>query len=68
MKNILIRRGTHPFLLHYDLKMKLTTLFLIVSLFQTQATTSFSEDVTITMSLKNVRLEKALNRIETLTD
>lgn len=68
MKNHVIRREKLPFLLHYDLKMKLTTLFLIVSLFQIHANPTYSQDVKVTINLQNVSLEKVFNKIETLTD
>ncbi|WP_282134746.1 TonB-dependent receptor [Seonamhaeicola maritimus] len=49
--------------------MKFTTLFLIVALFQTHANApSNTEDVRVTINLKNVSLDKVLNRIESLTD
>ncbi|GAA4235669.1 TonB-dependent receptor [Postechiella marina] len=48
--------------------MKLTTLFLIVSLFQIHANPTYSQDVKVTINLQNVSLEKVFNKIETLTD
>ncbi|WP_186826900.1 TonB-dependent receptor [Seonamhaeicola algicola] len=49
--------------------MKLTTIFLVVALFQTHANpVSKKDNTTVTINLENVRLEKVLNRIETITD
>lgn len=52
----------------FELRMKLTTLFLIVSLFQLQAKETYAQKVKITINLENVSLEKALNKIESITD
>ncbi|TYA84308.1 TonB-dependent receptor [Seonamhaeicola marinus] len=69
MKNLVIQRESILFLLQRNLKMKFTALFLIVTLFQTHANgPSTSEDVRVTINLKNVSLEKVLNRIESITD
>lgn len=51
----------------FDLKMKLTSLLLFISLFQVFAN-SYSQKTKITLNLKNVNVEKVLNEIETLTD
>ncbi|MDG2280632.1 MAG: STN domain-containing protein, partial [Flavicella sp.] len=48
--------------------MKFATLFFIVSMFQTNANSYSNEDVKITLSLQNVKLEKVFHRIETITD
>lgn len=69
MKNLVIQRETILFLLQSNLKMKLTTIFLVVALFQTHANpVSKKDNTTVTINLENVRLEKVLNRIETITD
>jgi len=52
----------------YDLKMKLTTLLLIVSLFQTYAKESYAQKTKISLELENVSIEKVLVKIETLTE
>ena len=51
----------------FDLKMKLTTLFLIVSLFQIHAN-SYSQNKKITLNLKDVTIEQVFNKIESLSD
>ena len=48
--------------------MKLTTLLLIVSLFQLQANEAYSQKEKITLDLENVSVESVLNRIEQLTE
>ncbi|WP_072763203.1 SusC/RagA family TonB-linked outer membrane protein [Arenibacter nanhaiticus] len=48
--------------------MKLTTLILIVSLFQLQANDSYGQKTKITLTLENVSLEQVFNKIESLTD
>ncbi len=51
-----------------DLKVKLTALFLIVSLFQLKAVESYSQKTKITLHLENVSIEKVLNEIESQTE
>lgn len=48
--------------------MKLTTLFLIVSLFQLQANESYGQKTRITLNLEKVSLEQALHEIESRTE
>jgi hypothetical protein len=54
--------------LKFDLKMKLTTLLLIVSLFQIQANESYGQKAKVTLSLENETVENILNEIESLTE
>lgn len=54
-------------LFKFDLKMKLTTLLLIVSLFKIQAN-SYSQNKKITLDLKNVTIEQVFNEIESLSE
>lgn len=51
----------------FDLKMKLTTLLLFVSLLQIQANT-YSQKTKISLHLNNVSVEEVLNEIESLTE
>ena len=51
----------------FDLKMKLTTLLLLVSLFNIHANT-YSQNKKITINLDNVTIEEVFNKIETLSD
>ncbi|MEQ8419828.1 MAG: carboxypeptidase-like regulatory domain-containing protein, partial [Arenibacter algicola] len=48
--------------------MKLTTLLLIVSLFQIHANETYGQKTKITLNLENVSIESVLNRIESLTE
>ncbi|WP_341216047.1 TonB-dependent receptor [uncultured Wocania sp.] len=48
--------------------MKLTVLFLIVSLFQLQANESYAQKARVSMDLNEVSLEKVLDEIESLTE
>ena len=54
-------------LFKFDLKMKLTTLLIMVSLFQIQAN-SYSQNKKITLDLKDVTIEQVFNKIESLSD
>ena len=56
------------FQLKFDLKMKLTTFLLIVSLFQIHANNSYGQKTKITLNLKNISLEETLNEIEALSE
>lgn len=66
-KDFRIRKHA-SFSVKFDLKMKLTTLFLIVSLFQLQANESYAQKTKITLALENVSIEKVLDKIESLTE
>lgn len=51
-----------------NLKMRLTILFMVISLFQMNAENSYSQNVKITINLNNVDVSTVLNEIENLTD
>lgn len=51
----------------YDLKLKLTTLFLLISLFQIEANT-YSQNTKITLKLDNVTVQEAFEKIESLSE
>ena len=51
-------------LFKFDLKMKLTTLLLIVSIFQIQATDTYSQNTKITLKLDDVTIEDVFKNIE----
>lgn len=55
-------------LMQFDLKMKLTTLFLIVSIFQLQAAGTYAQKTKVSIDLKNVSLGTVLDKIESLSD
>ncbi len=50
-----------------DLKMKLTTIFLVVSLFQVHAN-SYAQKTKLSLNLKNVSIEKVFNEIEEISE
>ncbi|MDD7887727.1 TonB-dependent receptor [Flavivirga sp. 57AJ16] len=68
MKKILGLKRIISYPLNFELKMKLTTLFLLISLFQLQAKESYAQKTKITLNLENVSIEKVLNEIESKTD
>jgi TonB-linked SusC/RagA family outer membrane protein len=68
MKKVLRLKKHASFTIKFDLKMKLTTLLLIVSLFQLQANESYAQKTKVSLNLKNVSLEKVLDKIESLTE
>ena len=68
MKNLIMPGRKFRFRLQYDLKMKLTTLLLIVSLFQIHANETYGQKTKITLNFENVSIESVLNRIESLTE
>ncbi len=68
MKKALTLGGISPLLLKFDLKMKLSILFLIISLFQLQANESYAQKTKISLNLQNVRLEQVLDEIESLSE
>ena len=51
-----------------NLKMRLTILFMVVSLIQMNAENSYSQNVKITINLNNVDVSTVLDEIENLTD
>ena len=68
MKKVFKVKKYSSFPIKFDLKMKLTTLFLIVSLFQLQANESYAQKTKVTLALENVSIEKVLEKIESLTE
>ncbi|GAA3564044.1 SusC/RagA family TonB-linked outer membrane protein [Snuella lapsa] len=53
---------------NFNLKMKLTSLLLVLSLFQIYANDSFSQNTKVSLDLDNVTLLNVLNEIEQKTD
>ena len=51
-----------------SLKMKLTTLLLVVSLFQMHANDTYGQDIKISLDMKQVNLKSVLTKIEQKTD
>ena len=67
MKKIIFNGALHLVPTKISLKMRLTTLLLIVSLFQIQANT-YSQNTKISLDLKNVTVLDVLQKIESKTD
>ncbi len=59
-------KGLNAFI-KFDLKMKLTTLFLIAIMFSTYANNSYSQATKINLDLKNTTVAKILDEIEATT-
>lgn len=68
MKKVFKLKECAPLSLKFDLKMKLTTLLMIVALFQLQANEAYSQKTKITLDLENVSVENVLDKIESLTE
>ncbi len=68
MKKVFREKKFTSFPVKFDLKMKLTTLFLIVSLFQLQANESYAQKKKVTLTLEDVSIEEVLDEIESLTE
>ncbi len=67
MKKLLkLSRSGFP-ILKFDLKMKLTTLFIITALFTMQANDSFGQKTKITLNLNNSTVDKVIDKIEETT-
>ena len=67
MENHNTNKGKSLFDLKFDLKMKITTFLLIVTLFNVQAR-NYAQNAKISLKLEKVRIEKVLMEIESLTD
>ncbi|SDM48992.1 TonB-dependent receptor [Kriegella aquimaris] len=68
MKKLLnCKRRRYP-LLSYDLKMKLSTLFILVTFFTLQANDSYAQRAKITLNLNNVSVGQLLDEIESTTE
>jgi TonB-linked SusC/RagA family outer membrane protein len=68
MKKVFRVRNKHSFPLKLNLKMRITTLLLLVSLFQLQANESYAQKTKVTLAYENVSLETIFNKIEAITD
>lgn len=68
MQKIFRKKKRTSLLMKFDLKMKLTTLFLIISLFQLQAAETYAQKTKVSLNLNNVSLGTVLEKIESLSD
>lgn len=55
-------------LFKFDLKMKLTTLFILVAMFSIRANTSYAQKTKVSLELNNTTVEKVIETIEQKTD
>jgi TonB-dependent starch-binding outer membrane protein SusC len=68
MKNLFKQKSFYSFKLKFDLKMKITTLLLIVSFFNLYANDSYAQKTKISLHMENVTIENVLYEIESLSD
>jgi len=68
MKKVFKLKAPYGFKLKIDLKMKLTAIAFLITLFQLQAKESYAQKTKISLSLENVSLEKVFNEIESQTE
>jgi TonB-linked SusC/RagA family outer membrane protein len=68
MKKIIRTRVKYSFPIKLDLKMRITTLLLLTSLFQLHANDSYGQKTKVTLNYNNATLETVFNKIEAITD
>ncbi|MBU3028396.1 TonB-dependent receptor [Zobellia galactanivorans] len=68
MKKAMNRRGLCQPLLKFDLKMKLTTLLLMTTLFGLYANDSYAQKTKVTLNVKNATVRNVIDNIESSTD
>ncbi len=67
MKKIIKRNWRSRYLPHISLRMKLTTLFLMLSLMRIQAGV-YSQNTKLTLNLNNAPVEKLFNKVESVSE
>jgi hypothetical protein len=67
MKKTITKGLTCPSLFKISLKMKLTTLLLIISLFEMQAS-GYSQNTKVSLNLKDASVEQVFREIESKTE
>lgn len=67
MKNLLRIKENSFYPVKFDLKMKLSVLFLLVTLFQLRAFNSYSQNTKVSLDLKEVSIEQVFKEIESQT-
>ena len=67
MKKIIKGKWLSPYLPKISLKMKLTTLLLILSLVRIQAST-YSQNTKLTLNVNNTSVEQLFNKIESVSE
>ena len=68
MKKVIKKRTHHSLLFNLNIKMTITTLLLMISLFQLQANGTYAQKTLVSLDYENVSLETVFNKIESITD
>ncbi|MCQ0110067.1 SusC/RagA family TonB-linked outer membrane protein [Zhouia amylolytica] len=68
MKKNLYAKDTDSYCLKFDLKMKLSALFMFIALCLAKANTTYSQKTTVSLNYDNVTLERLIDVIESKTD
>jgi len=68
MKKVIKKRTHHSLLFNLNIKMRITTLLLMISLFQLQANGTYAQKTLVSLDYENVSLETVFNKIESITD
>ena len=68
MKKLLENSGRVHSVWKYDLKMKLSTIFLLVSVFAMQANSTYSQNTKVTLNVRNASIEQVIDLIEEKTE
>ena len=68
MKKVIRNRFKYSIPITLNLKMRITTLLLLVSLLQLQANNSYAQKTKVSFNFKNVSMETVFNKIESITD
>jgi len=67
-KNTINPNGANGFIWKFDLKMKLTTLFIFVTLLTMKANDTYSQNTKLSLDMKEVTVKDVIREIETLSD
>ncbi|WP_291871127.1 TonB-dependent receptor [Maribacter sp.] len=69
MKKLLTKTRISPYCKgKFDLKMKLTTLFFLITLFTLQANQSYAQRTKVSLELKNVSISEFIDEVESATE
>ncbi|MGX1930587.1 TonB-dependent receptor [Flagellimonas sp. 2504JD4-2] len=68
MKNLLKQSEGYTSLFKFDLKMRISVLLLLTSIFALQANESYSQRTKVTLNLKNITVERLIDEIEDKTE
>ena len=68
MKNLLKQSEDYTSLFKFDLKMRISVLLLLTSMFALQANESYSQRTKVTLNLENITVERLIDEIEDKTE